>query len=90
MGQIPKGRRTVRFRSLSDNDDDFYDEKDDELLAEIADESNMIFDMARELIEGIIDKCCDKDELIENTSNEGVSKKSSPDKEEVINSKTAY
>ena len=81
MGQVPERRRTVRFRSLSDNDDDFYDEKDDELLAEIADESNMIFDMARELIEGIIDKCCDKDdkdELIENTSNEEVSKKSSP------------
>ena len=85
MGGDTKGRRTVRFRSLSDNDDDFYDEKDDELLAKIADESNMIFDMARELIEGIIDKCCDKDELVENTSNEGVSKKSSPDKEEVIN-----
>ena len=66
MGGDTKGRRTVRFRSLSDDDDDFYDEKDDELLAEIADESNMIFDMARELIEGIIDKCCekyDKDEL---------------------------
>merc|ERR1712035_76830 len=44
--------------------------------------------MARELIEGIIDKCCekyDKDELIENTSNEEVNKKSSSDKEEVIN-----